>query len=114
MQDPQETWPPELRRLVRLWEAYNELARETGHGCAELGIEAFVKDFSALEREGHDMSELCQRECPCLVCETCVAEGVCFMTFKSLVSMMEDMEDQLDRREAQGELDYDEYEEGPL
>jgi hypothetical protein len=110
----QETWPPELRRLVRLWEAYNELARETGHGCAELGIEAFVKEFNALEREGHDMSELCRREDRCRVCETCAADGVCLMTFESLRSVMEEMQDELDRRERERELEYDRYDDDPL
>jgi hypothetical protein len=114
MRGLQETWPPELRRLVSLWEAYNELAREMRQGCAELGIEAFVKESNALEREAHDMSELCRREGRCRVCETCAAGGVCFMTFESLRSMMEEMQDELDRRERERELDYDRYDDGPL
>lgn len=102
-----EDWPPELQVLVKLWEAYNELAREMGRGCAELGIEAFVEDFLVLDRQGYDMNELCGGRDRCRVCPTCMAEGICYMTFSSLRSMMEDMQDELDRRAEQAEPDDD-------
>lgn len=102
-----EDWSPELRKLVNLWEAYNELARELGRGCAEIAIEAFVEDFNALDREGYDMKELCRGEDCCRVCPTCMAEGICFMTFKSLMSMIGDMCDELDHRDARRDLEYD-------